>query len=398
MVQLQNFIIYDFPLVPGINQTVSIPTPTFSWGIGSGVPTLYDLQINYNSSDFSSPQIYVQNFQSTNQQYRLSPEYSLGKEGIYYTRISGYDGSWGSWSDTLQFNVVLFGPNPPTIDAVITPADGFWQIISGDKDAGLYVYISNNGMDWQETSYQSGLGGTRWYYNMPLVKGNNIIEVVSSQVNSLSGVVSEIVSTSIYLIVSTPTVYNVWNCFDEFGLILGLPRIPGEKNKEYKDRLLDVYKNPSNSTYEGMKRGISRELGLDYNSISVERLSDLLNPDYAGNLLNSDGNALGTPLEKYADEVYDHNPMFWGNVISDESYWDGVDQTTSGYTYLPHIWDPSASGIYPKWQTGGIGDQDDLWVKDPIKIWNSSINDYNWFLPIHTGFFYSANPSGIRGF
>ena len=199
----------------------------------------------------------------------------------------------------------------------------------------------------------------------------------------------------IYISTITPTVYNVWNCFDEFGLLLGLPRIAGENNRQYKARLLDVYANPANSTYQGLINGISRELGVSQNDVQAYALSDLMNPNASGNILNSDGNAIGTPLEKYAKEVYDNNPIFWGNVIADESYWDGVDKTTNGYVFLPHIWDPVASGILPKWQGGGIGDHDDLWVGSPVEVWNPAINDYAWYLRIHTGYFYSANPSGV---
>jgi hypothetical protein len=192
-----------------------------------------------------------------------------------------------------------------------------------------------------------------------------------------------------------PQIYNVWNCFDEFGLLLGLPRIPGEKNRAYKARLLDVYVHPANSTYQGLINGISRELGISPASVRVFSIQELLDPANPNNLLNADGNAIGTPLEKYAAEIYDSNPIFWGNLIADESYWDGVDPLTNGYSFLPHMWDPVASGIYEKWQGGGIGDRNDLWVTGPVEVWNSSINDYRWRAKIHTGFFYSVNPSGV---
>ena len=41
--------------------------------------------------------------------------------------------------------------------------------------------------------------------------------------------------------------------------------------------------------------------------------------------------------------------------------------------------------------------QDDLWVNDPIEVWNESIKGYSWYLPIHAGYFYSADPSGMFG-
>jgi len=195
-----------------------------------------------------------------------------------------------------------------------------------------------------------------------------------------------------------PEVYNVWNCFDEMGLLLGLPRNPGERNREYRERLLDVYSNPANSTYTGLKNGISRELGLPSDSVIILKLSDLMDPSYTGNMLNEDGNAIGTNLEVYAQEVYDHNPIFWGNVVADESYWDGVDAETNGYSFLPHLWDPIASGIYDKWQMPGIGDIDDMWVADPIPVWNIDEGKESWYLPIHTGYFYAAEASGYFGF
>ncbi|HFQ7765376.1 Low copy number virion structural protein [Clostridioides difficile] len=56
--------------------------------------------------------------------------------------------------------------------------------------------------------------------------------------------------------------HHVWNFFDEFGSLVGCSRLKGEKNHEYKLRILDVFKNPANSTKRGLANGISRELGI----------------------------------------------------------------------------------------------------------------------------------------
>lgn len=56
--------------------------------------------------------------------------------------------------------------------------------------------------------------------------------------------------------------HHVWNFFDEFGFLVGCSRLKGEKNHEYKLRILDVFKNPANSTKRGLANGISRELGI----------------------------------------------------------------------------------------------------------------------------------------
>lgn len=56
--------------------------------------------------------------------------------------------------------------------------------------------------------------------------------------------------------------YHVWNYFDEFGFLLDCPRLYGEKNYNYKTRILDVFKNIANSTKTGLLNGIARELNL----------------------------------------------------------------------------------------------------------------------------------------
>jgi len=389
----------DPPLVDGV-AVFDWPNPTFSWtvSIGDNDLLLYELQISFEDITFASPIVDTTGFSASDLTYTLASVYTLTESGMYYARMRSTDGYTASdWSDILTFVVYLYSPYPPTIDPVTSPADGFWQVITGTKATKLHVFIRNNGGEWTEVSYPGTIDASLWRYNMPLVSGTNYIEVIATPTSYTEVAPSIPVGATIYLIVSIPEVYNIWNCFDEFGLLLGLSRIPEEKNYDYKLRLLDVYVNPANSTYVGLRNGISRELGIDASGIEIERLSDLMDPTYADNLLNSDGHALGTKLVDYADEVYDHNPIFFGNIICDESYWDGVDEETNGYNFLPHIWDPTPSGILDKWQCGGIGDNDDLWVNDLIEIWNPNLEAYSWYLPIHTGYFYSVYPSGVIG-
>ena len=63
-------------------------------------------------------------------------------------------------------------------------------------------------------------------------------------------------------VIGVPQASNIYNQFDEFGLLTSLPRLPQEDNATYKHRLLDVYINRANSTYVGLINGITRELGL----------------------------------------------------------------------------------------------------------------------------------------
>jgi len=422
----ENLQVTGGPIIVDGTPHFSWTNPTFSWEVayGDGDPLYYELQISYNDPTFSTIDKDTNEFLSPGKEYTLAPEYELGVEGTYYARIRSTDGyTYSDWSDSLEFVLFLFAAYPPTLDPVTSPANGFTQVLTGTKVAGVYVFVRNNGGEWLQALMPDGVSGTSWTYTIPLSVGENKIEVISAVTTDLSNATSTPVRATIYLLVSTPEVFNVWNCFDEMGLLLTLPRIPGERNRDYRARLLDVHIIPANSTYQGLVYGIARELGIDAydylvdangrrlvdssgayiiasesninSTIQISRLSDLLDPDYSDNLLNSEGNALGTKLVDYADEVYDNNPIFWGNVISDESYFDGVDEESGGYVFLPHQWDPSASGLYDKWQHGGIGDRNDLWVGDPEEVWNVGISGYSWYLPIHTGYFYSVYPSGV---
>lgn len=68
----------------------------------------------------------------------------------------------------------------------------------------------------------------------------------------------------------TPEAVNTPNAFDYFGMLLGLPRIQGEKNPAYRKRLWDVYVHRAGPSQEGLINGITRELGLkQYDALTV---------------------------------------------------------------------------------------------------------------------------------
>jgi hypothetical protein len=60
----------------------------------------------------------------------------------------------------------------------------------------------------------------------------------------------------------TPLDYHIWNTFDEFGMLLGVKRLHLEKNADFKERILDVFRYPSGTHDIGLTNGIARELGL----------------------------------------------------------------------------------------------------------------------------------------
>jgi hypothetical protein len=56
--------------------------------------------------------------------------------------------------------------------------------------------------------------------------------------------------------------YHVWNFLDEFGLILNTPRLYGEANDIYKERLIGVFRFPGGAHARGMLNSIARGLLL----------------------------------------------------------------------------------------------------------------------------------------
>jgi hypothetical protein len=129
--------------------------------------------------------------------------------------------------------------------------------------------------------------------------------------------------------------HHIWNPFDEFGFLFDLERIPLETNESYKKRILDVNKNPGNSTKDGLYNHISRELGLNKNEISIEELNDKY---YRENLIENSG--LPTDKLFYIFEYIRNNiPLFWNELIWDEGYWDIVNKNGEEYDYLPFFAD-----------------------------------------------------------
>lgn len=190
-------------------------------------------------------------------------------------------------------------------------------------------------------------------------------------------------------------IHHVWNFFDEFGLLLDTPRLYAEKNWQYKERLLDVFRHPANSTQQGLENLLARELNLwkeitwkdgsvnlvikdsniiersleldgepasvDYEKDSSGRIVFYGDSEYAGvtrkvrfisgiqmhtfhnkkdyafqkELYSVDG--VPTPmLQYYVDVITNQVPVMWDHFIWNESFWDIADAEMSGYGYLPN--------------------------------------------------------------
>ncbi len=171
-----------------------------------------------------------------------------------------------------------------------------------------------------------------------------------------------------YMIIDGATHYDmilhhIWNAFDEFALLLGLQRLYGERNTQFKDRILDVFTNPGNSTKDGLLNAISRELGIDKTTITVNELTDTA---FKNSLLNIDG----TPTKKlvgYAEKINKVLGFSWDNMAWDEAYWRSIEEANVGFDYLPHVWDASMDLWTTEEFQSGVGDGDDLFVTAPVQ-------------------------------
>lgn len=159
----------------------------------------------------------------------------------------------------------------------------------------------------------------------------------------------------------TLDVHHVWNAYDEFGLLFGLSRLPRERNESFKNRILDVFRNPGNNTQEGIKNALSRELGLTKDEVEVFPFHDKA---FSEELINPDG----TPTEemvRYAKQINENLKFTWDTLNLGEAYWFSIEQDNLGIDFLPHIWDVDTSLFEREEFQSGIGSEDDLKVTAP---------------------------------
>lgn len=105
--------------------------------------------------------------------------------------------------------------------------------------------------------------------------------------------------------VGRPLASEIFNEFDEAGLLLVLKRLPGEKNAAYKRRLFDVFRRRANATYKGLLYGITRELGLELFSpfrIAILRTAGM--PNGRNPVIEFDG----PEVRVWADRLVDSTP------------------------------------------------------------------------------------------
>lgn len=201
-------------------------------------------------------------------------------------------------------------------------------------------------------------------------------------------------------------IHHVWNFFDEFGSLVGCQRLTGENNLNYKERILDVFKNPANSTKIGLANGIARELDLRENvkwqdmaydfvikdkmvivdtiTVNGDRVYDIkidpqghivlpgdellsslsadvsyirgfsiepliekhTNKALSNELYNSDGSPTHVMLN-YINKIKLESSILWGDFIYDEAIWikDEEDYYSNHFSFIPARMDAKIGGF-----------------------------------------------------
>jgi len=133
----------------------------------------------------------------------------------------------------------------------------------------------------------------------------------------------------------------VFNEYDEFGLLLNLKRLPGEKNSIYRRRLFDTYTNRANSTYRGIVNAITREVGLSLfqpiliSPVTIGGITNATNPniifdgatlylyeDYENNILDIEFDRFDKGgnfehLGSLVDAINNHSSYFSATLLSE---------------------------------------------------------------------------------
>lgn len=223
------------------------------------------------------------------------------------------------------------------------------------------------------------------------------------------------------------SIHNVWNYFDEFGLLLNTPRLLGESNQAYQLRLLSVMPFRSNSTVQGVVNAVSRDLSLEYYGYfpsgqqlypsnifptgempsgypiyasgifpsgiyNIAKVNMLMDPVFYSGAINVTTGVPNAELADYTKEILSTFPIVWGSGSNDPIgfIWDlsPFDGGLNVANTVPEYFATANSGIPSDWYQSGVQDPttQDLNVqiiRDP--------NTDNWYPQIWNGSFFIHN-------
>lgn len=178
----------------------------------------------------------------------------------YLWRVIGVDLSArvdGTPSDLQNFRGRVMVPSVAwTVEKPEAYSSSLSATIRGTKSPSVTVVTINDNSKW--TSYPSP---DSWQAEVPLDGGRNVffVRAIDAQGNG-----SEYRQVEIRTSNEDLDDGSYFNRFDDFGYQMSLPRLPGERNASYRDRIKDVLLHRASPRYAGLMNAFGRELDLSY--------------------------------------------------------------------------------------------------------------------------------------
>lgn len=213
----------------------------------------------------------------------------------------------------------------------------------------------------------------------------------------------------------------IWNYFDEHGLKLDTPRLDGETNASYKERLKNVFKFRANSTWQGLVNGISRETGLTYYGVhpsgqypenlfasgefpagyemypsgifpttvsGIVKINPLYDPSYYWSVVDISSNAASERFVDYTREILETFPILWGSGENDPAafIWDlaPFDGGANNTNVSPDFFTTMSSGLDDMYFQSGVADP----AGEDLMVRLVPVSGDVWEADVHTGRFY----------
>jgi len=142
-----------------------------------------------------------------------------------------------------------------TVDKIDPFSTSPFLTLSGRKDPTVSTVYINGSSD--VSTYPSS---SEWSAAIILSPGENRITIQGEDVALNKTSVEEVV---VELPLGEGNISPVFGTLDEYGLELGLPRLEGEKNQHYHNRLLDVEAKRGNASYPGLLHATARALSTE---------------------------------------------------------------------------------------------------------------------------------------
>ena len=165
------------------------------------------------------------------------------------------------------------------LDSISIETKGFTHVLRGTKSPEISSMSVSRKKDRTYTSTNFTLTDETWEVHVRLFPGDNFFEV--------TGTDSTTTQTTAPIYVELPlkdhvkNIVPIYGYLDRVGAKFGLTRLPGEKNWNFKNRILELLRRKVDSTFKGVQEGIALELGMvaDRAAMTVKvRLSTDLNP------------------------------------------------------------------------------------------------------------------------